>query len=358
MAPNPSQAARRVIAAAILLAAVLAAAAGGSYAFLVSKFNAAGPLDAATVVYFPPGTSLNGIARTLAENGAVAREWIFRAGVTLLGDKRALRAGEYEIPAHASMRDIAALLKEGRTVVHKLTVAEGLTTKQVLALVSDAVGLEGRIDDPPGEGRLFPETYFYSRGDKRGDMVRRMEKKMTETLDAAWAKRAPDLPLKSESEALVLASLVEKETAKPDERPEVAAVYLNRLRIGMKLQADPTVIYALTQGRGSLDRPLTKDDLEVASPYNTYAVEGLPPGPIANPGREAIEAAVQPAESDDLYFVSDGEGGHLFAKTLAEHNRNVAKLRRLQKRQRAEQDKSDAGGAEALNPSSGRVPSP
>ena len=341
----------------MLLAAVLAAAAGGSYAFLVSRFGAPGPLESSAVLYFPPGTSLNGIARTLAENGAVAREWIFRAGVTLLGDKRPLRAGEYEIPAHASMRDIAALLKEGRTVVHKLTVAEGLTTKQVLALVSAAAGLQGPIDDPPGEGRLLPETYFYSRGDKRTDMVERMEKKMTETLDAAWAERAPDLPLKSEDEALVLASLVEKETGKPGERPEVAAVYLNRLRKGMKLQADPTVIYALTMGQGGLDRPLTKDDLEIASPYNTYAVAGLPPGPIANPGREAIEAAVRPAESDYLYFVSDGEGGHLFARTLAEHNRNVAKLRRVQKRQRSDRDKS-AGDVEALKPSSGAGSSP
>ena len=337
--------------AAVLAAAVIAAAAAAGYAYLAAKYEAPGPLESAAVVYLPPGTSLNGIAEILAEKGAIARPWLFVAGTEILDDDRALRAGEYEIPVQASMADIAALLKEGRTVVRKLTVAEGLTTKQVLALVAEAEGLTGPIGETPDEGRLLPETYFYSYGDSQDDMVRRMARNLDQTLAAAWANRAENLPYETPEEALILASIIEKETGKPAERAEVAAVFVNRLRKGMKLQADPTVIYALTRGQGGLDRPLTTEDLVIDSPYNTYAVTGLPPGPIANPGRDSIEAALRPADSDYLYFVSDGEGGHEFARTLAEHNRNVAKLRRQQREERR-------NGANAVNPAAGNGASP
>ncbi len=343
MALSLNTAFRRVAAAAALAAVGLAAVIGGSYALAVSRFKAPGPMSVEAVVYLPPGTSLHGIAELLAEKHAIASPWLFMGGVTALGDERPLKAGEYRILARASMREIMDLLKEGRTVVRKLTIAEGLATRQILAAVAEAEGLDGAIYDPPGEGRLLPETYFYSYGDLRHDMVRRMARKMEETLDAAWARRAEGLPLASPEDALILASIIEKETGRPEERAQVAAVFVNRLKKGMKLQSDPTVIYALTEGRRAFERPLSKSDLEAASPYNTYVVSGLPPGPIANPGRDSIEAAVRPAETGDLYFVSDGRGGHLFARSLAEHNRNVAKLRRIEKQDREEESKEAAG---------------
>lgn len=331
MAPNLKSTLRRLAAVAVVLTAAAAVVAAGAYALVLSRFDSAGPLGVKTVVYLPPGTSLREIAEKLAEKDAITSKWVFVAGTRLLGDSRPLKAGEYEIPAEASMRVIMDLMKEGRTLVRKLTVAEGLTTRQVLAEVWQAEGLKGNIEERPGEGRLLPETYFYSYGDLRQEMVGRMTRKMEEALAAAWEKRAGDLPLDSPEDALILASIIEKETGRAGERAQVAAVFLNRLERGMKLQSDPTVIYAITEGKRDFDRPLTRDDLETDSPYNTYVVTGLPPGPIANPGRKAIEAAMRPAETDDLYFVSDGRGGHLFARSLAEHNRNVAKLRRFER---------------------------
>lgn len=223
------------------------------------------------------------------------------------------------------------MLAAGRTVVRRLTVPEGFTTFQVVALVEGAEGLEGEVGDIPGEGELLPETFFYSWGDTRRQMIARARRAMSEALAELWPKRAPDLPLRSPAEAVVLASIVEKETAIGEERPQVAAVFINRLRRGMRLQADPTVIYGLTGGRSVLDRPLSRADLETAHPWNTYVIAGLPPTPIANPGRASLQAVLRPASSDDLYFVADGTGRHLFAATLAEHNRNVARLREIER---------------------------
>jgi UPF0755 protein len=224
---------------------------------------------------------------------------------------------------------VLSLLREGRTVVRHLTIPEGLTTVEILALLDDAPGLSGDRS-PPAEGTLLPETYNYSWGDSRAGMMARMQKAMAETLAKLWASRAAGLPLATPEAAVTLASLVEKETALAAERPRVAGVFVNRLRLGMRLQSDPTVVYALTAGKGPLGRELTRADLEVPSPYNTYRIDGLPPGPIANPGRAAIAAALQPLASRELYFVADGSGGHAFASTLEEHNRNVTRWRKLQ----------------------------
>jgi UPF0755 protein len=221
------------------------------------------------------------------------------------------------------------MLERGETVARRVTIAEGLTVAEIFGLLEEAPGLTGPLPEPPPEGSLLPETYFFALGDSRYGLVRRMRGAMTEALEAAWANRAEGLPLASKEEALVLASIVDKETGIPAERRQVAAVFINRLRKGMPLQSDPTVIYGLTGGEGPLQRPLTRKDWEHDSPYNTYRNPGLPPGAIGNPGRDAIAAVLDPANVDYLYFVADGTGGHAFARTLAEHNRNVAVWRRI-----------------------------
>lgn len=291
------------------------------------RYNEPGPLAAATTVVIERGAGAGQIAGQLVEAGVLDEPWTFRLGVLVAGGGRVLRAGEYRIPPAISPRAAVDLLASGRTVIHRLTIPEGLTSAQVVALVRQIEILEGDIAVAADEGTLLPETYFYSRGDYRNAIMERQRKAMDDALSQLWAERAPGLPLNSPREALILASIVEKETSLAAERPRVAAVFINRLKKGMRLQADPTVVYGLTDGKGPLDRPLARADLETRHRWNTYVIDGLPPTPIANPGRAALEATLKPADSDELYFVADGSGGHVFAKTLAEHNRNVARLR-------------------------------
>lgn len=314
-----------------VLLALLAAAAAGFALRGWQDFNAPGPLAEERRVVVPKGAGLARLAAQLAEEGVLGHPLAFRVFVTLDGAQNRLMAGEYDFPAGVSAASVRDRLLAGRTVVRRLTVPEGLTTAAVLDLVRSAEGLSG---EPPeaGEGRLLPETYHYSYGDSRPDMVARMQRAMDEALARLFRDRRAGSPLKSETELLTLASIVEKETGVSAERAEIAGVFVNRLRRGMRLQTDPTVIYALTGGRRALGRPLTRADLRTDHPYNTYRVHGLPPGPIANPGLAALEAAARPAETDALYFVADGAGGHLFARTIREHNRNVARYRKLSRR--------------------------
>ncbi|MBV8060702.1 MAG: endolytic transglycosylase MltG [Alphaproteobacteria bacterium] len=282
-----------------------------------------GPAVDPVTVVIPHGTSTRGMGDLLAAHGAVRSSLLFHIGAKLMA-AHVLKEGEYQITPHESIADIVLMIHEGRSVVHRFTVAEGLTVAEVVHNLNDIPILEGGVGPLPDEGSLMPETYRYNYGDTRASVIVRMRKGMTDMLADLWTHRDANLPLTTPQEALVLASIVEKETGKAAERPRIAGVFYNRLRQHMRLQSDPTVIYAITKGRQVMDHALSHDDLSFPSPINTYASDGLPPQPICNPGRAAIEAVLHPETHDYLYFVADGTGGHAFASTLDEHNRNVA----------------------------------
>ena len=320
--------ARRLAILAGFAAAALVAFAVVAF-IVIDRFDGPGPLQSDTVIYIDPGTSMGDIARKLAADGVIEDSVVFRLGVRLLRVERELKAGEYLFPATVSMRGVVDILLSGKTVMRRLTIPEGVASAEAAALIEAAGGLVDNISAIPAEGSLLPETYHYERGDKRNELVARMQESMRDTLTELWSLRDQSIPIKTPEEAVILASIVEKETGVPDERPIVASVFINRIRAGMRLQSDPTVVYGITNGTAPLGRPLTRNDLQTPSPYNTYLIDGLPPGPIANPGREAIKAVLNPAATEYLYFVASGNGGHVFAKTLDEHNGNVAKWRKL-----------------------------
>ena len=271
------------------------------------------------------GSSVQEIAEQFHAANLVAHPLLFRAAARLLADNH-LQAGEYAFTPEQSLADMLAMLHYGRSVIRRQIVIEGLTSQTIVDELNANPALTGSVDTIPPEGSLLPETYHYSFGDKRSDLIARMTKAATELIQAEWDRRDPNLPITTPQQAIVMASLIEKETGKkPEERTRVAGVFYNRMRVGMLMQSDPTVIYTMAGGKGEIGRDLTRDDLGFASPYNTYFSDGLPPGPICNPGLAAIMAALHPEAHDYLYFVADGTGGHAFAKDLAEHNRNVAR---------------------------------
>jgi len=307
---------------------------GGAVYWGFTKFHEPGPAATDTTVVIERGLGVRAIADRLADAGVITDPLVFSAGVRVYGEGQPLQAGEYLFPSRLSMRQVMEQMIDGVTIVHRLTIAEGLTSAEIVALVAAAPDLDGSVPATlPADGSLLPETYFYSKGDTRAQLLDRMRDGMRKALAELWLARDDGVTLKTVDEAVTLASIVEKETGVAAERPHVASVFFNRLARGMPLQSDPTVIYALTGGKGPLGRALLKADLQVASPYNTYANPGLPPGPIANPGRASLEAVLHPDDSKDLYFVADGTGGHAFAATLDEHNRNVAAWRQQQKQQ-------------------------
>jgi UPF0755 protein len=281
-----------------------------------------GPARRQTVVLIPSHRGTHDVAQQIRNAGAVPNALLFEIELRLHGAASKVKAGEYALPAYASMADIAGILVEGKSIQHKLTAAEGLTSDMVHKMVATDPVLVGDAGPVPAEGGLLPETYLFTRGTSRAEIVDRMEKAEKKYLDQQWAGRAPGLPLQTPEQAVILASIVEKETALPEERRHIAAVFVNRLKVGMKLQSDPTIIYGITKGY-PLGRGIRESEISADTPYNTYAIAGLPPTPICNPGKDSLAAVLKPEASADLYFVANGKGGHVFASTISAHQHNV-----------------------------------
>ncbi|HTT49327.1 MAG TPA: endolytic transglycosylase MltG [Pseudolabrys sp.] len=311
----------------VLIAVVL----GGALYVGRQRFEAPGPLTADKVVNIPRGLGIRDIADLLQREGVIDQPFVFIGGVLVLKARGDLKSGEYQFTKGASLADVVTTIVENKVVQHTLTIPEGLTSEQIVAKLLETDVLAGQIKEIPREGTLLPETYKFTRGMTREQIIQRMQQAHRHLLQEVWEHRMPDLPIKTPEQLVILASIVEKETGKADERSRVAAVFVNRLKNKMKLQSDPTIIYGLTGGKGSLGRPIMKSEIEQPTPYNTYVIDGLPPGPIANPGRASLEAAANPARTKDLYFVADGNGGHLFSETYDQHQKNVTRLRAIEK---------------------------
>jgi UPF0755 protein len=332
---------------------LLILAAGVAVYFGKSEFDGAGPSTTTENFMVRPNTGVADIAEQLERRGLISDSRIFRMGVRAYGNDAALKAGEYEIKAGASMRDIMELLKSGKSVLASLTIPEGLTVEQAFARIAEHEALTGDMpSEIPPEGSLATDTQRFTRGTSRQQIIDKMLADQKKLVEDIWERRVSGLPLADINEFVTLASIVEKETGRGDERSRVAAVFINRLNKGMRLQSDPTIIYGIFGGKGKpSDRPIYQSDIQNPTPYNTYTIQGLPPTPIANPGRAALEAVANPSKTSDLYFVADGTGGHVFAATIEEHNENVARWRAVEKKQA----KEAAEAAKAAKPVEGGV---
>src|SRR3954453_20365000 len=314
----------------IVLALMLGA--GGAYIYGKQKIEARGPLQEDKIVNIPARAGMADIADILQRESVIDNNrWAFIGSVFALKARSELKPGEYSFLKSASLRDVIGTIVEGKVVQHAVTIPEGLTSEQIVARLSDNDIFAGSLREIPREGTLLPETYKFPRGTSREQVIQRMQQTHKRILAEIWERRNPEIPVKSPEQLVTLASIIEKETGKADERSRVAAVFVNRLRQKMKLQSDPTIIYGLVGGKGTLGRPIKRSEIQQPSPYNTYVVDGLPPGPIANPGRASLEATANPARTRDLYFVADGTGGHAFTETYDQHQKNVAKLRAIEK---------------------------
>lgn len=332
-----------------LLAIAALFGAAGFWAFLT--FTAAGPLSANKIYEIEKGKERAEISVALQDQGIIADARIFSAAAAVQGLRNSkLKAGEYEFPAGASMQDVLAIITSGRFLTYKVTIPEGWTSQMVVARLEEQEKLDGSVAAVPTEGSLKPDTYVYRRGLTRDKLLADMQEANTKMVEDLWTTRPSDTILKTKEEFVTLASIVEKETGIAEERPQVASVFINRLKQGMRLQSDPTIIYGIVGGKGKLDRPLTKVDIDTVTPYNTYQIPALPPGPIANPGKAALEAVLNPDKTPYLYFVADGTGGHAFAATLEEHNANVKKWR-------AQQGEADPT-VPAVAPDAAKLPEP
>lgn len=305
---------------------------GGVLVYGKQKIEAPGPLQEEKIVNIPARAGMNDIADILQREGVIDNNrWAFIGSVFALKARADLKPGEYAFQKQASLREVIGTIVEGKVVQHPVTIPEGLTSEQIVARISENEIFSGTLRETPREGTLLPETYKFPRGTSREQVIQRMQQTQKRVLAEIWERRASDVPVKTPEQLVTLASIIEKETGKADERSRVAAVFVNRLKQKMKLQSDPTIIYGLVGGKGTLGRPIKRSEIMHASPYNTYVIEGLPPGPIANPGRASLEAAANPARTRDLFFVADGNGGHSFTETYEQHQKNVARLRTMER---------------------------
>jgi peptidoglycan lytic transglycosylase G len=340
--PSPAGTFIRLGSGVLTVLLVIMLAVAGVGALLYHQYERPGPLSVSRVVAIPKGEGRIEIATRLENEGIIANRWTFIASYLLHNaiatKKTDLKAGEYEFKRNASMAEVLEILTRGRAILSKLTIPEGLTSLQVVERVRAEPDLVGEITEIPPEGSMLPDTYRFSKGIERKEILERMQAEMQRFLAATWEKRQPDLPIKTPQEAVIFASIVEKETGRADERNRVAGVFMNRMRKGMKLQSDPTVIYGLVGGQGTLGRSLTRADLSQKTSHNTYQIDGLPPTPICNPGRSAIEATLNPATTGELYFVADGKGGHVFSETLKGHNAAVSNWRKIERKMQAQKE--------------------
>ncbi|TSJ62067.1 endolytic transglycosylase MltG [Starkeya sp. 3C] len=324
----------------LLIAIVLG---GGALWYGKSRYYAPGPLAEDKAVVVPNDYGVMDIADLLVKQGVIDDKWVFVGAAVGTRASGKLKAGEYAFARGASIQQALGTLVSGKVIEYTVTIPEGLTSDQIVERLTEVAELAGAIRQVPREGSLMPDTYKITRGTTREDLLRRMMRTQDATLKEVWAKRDPDLPLKTPEELVILASIVEKETGVAEERPQVAAVFLNRLNKKMRLQSDPTIIYGLVRGKGRLERPLTRTDISTPTPFNTYTIPALPPGPIGNPGRASLEATAKPAKTKNVYFVADGSGGHAFAETLEQHNRNVARWRQIERDRKIDPAAQPAG---------------
>ncbi|MBR1205929.1 MULTISPECIES: endolytic transglycosylase MltG [Bradyrhizobium] len=346
---------------------ILMIGAGATYYYGKQTLESPGPLQEDKIVNIPARAGKRDIADVLSREGVInVNPWVFIGSVFALKASSDLKPGEYSFQKNASLRDVIATIVDGKVVQHAITIPEGLTSEQIVTRLTDNDIFTGSVREIPREGTLLPETYKFPRGTTRDQVIQRLQQAQKRVLAEIWERRNTDSPLKSPDQLVTLASIVEKETGRADERSRVAAVFVNRLRQRMKLQSDPTIIYGLVGGKGTLGRPIKRSEITQPSPYNTYVIDGLPPGPIANPGRASLEATANPARTRDLFFVADGTGGHAFTETYDQHAKNVAKLRASEKQiQNDTVEPADdpapaaaAPGAADTNPTAATPPKP
>ena len=339
----------RSLVTVVVICGVLGVAAGF---YSRSVFESPGPLTENRTFTVERGMRTPAIAHALADAGIISDPNVFIAAAYATQAYKRMRAGEYLFEKNATMATVMSMIVLGKELIYKISVPEGWTSSQVIERVNAHQNLEGTLNILPLEGTLLPDTYVFRSGMTRDDIVRQMRAAQEKLVDDLWQHRVPGLPFKTKEEAITLASIVERETAVPEERPRIASVFINRLRNRMRLQSDPTIIYGISGGKSKLDRPITRSDLETKNPYNTYRIDGLPPTPIGNPGRDSIAAVLNPLETKDLYFVADGSGGHVFSSTLAEHSKNVGKWRVIEKDLK---EKAEAGGKAEASPEGSAV---
>jgi UPF0755 protein len=348
--PPPRRHSRRarspiVVAGSAIFTLLLVVLLAGIFGLAIGKqrIEEAGPLNDDRVVNIARGLGVREIADLLERQGVIRDSWTFLAAVMVKGARDDMKAGEYQFPRQASVERVIQTIAEGKVIQHSITIPEGLTSEQIVARLMENDLLTGQIREIPKEGSLLPDTIRFTRGTPRDQIIQRMQQTQQKALQEIWERRAPDLPIRTPEQMVILASIVEKETGKADERPRVAAVFVNRLNRRMRLESDPTIIYGLVGGKGTLGRPILASEIRQPTAYNTYVIDGLPPGPIANVGRAALEAVANPARTRELFFVADGTGGHVFSETYEQHQRAVARWREIER----------GGGA-----ASGVVPTP